>query len=117
VASSGDPLALITGGHLTMDKLSAMRGRGARGFTDQYPERRDYDSNPPAPPGKPFSLSDAINTIRDLRTPQNGASRVGYAGYADPLPVGTGLDRSAGNRDGGTGIGPFTPIAKLLKKV
>ncbi|OOQ86450.1 hypothetical protein PEBR_21418 [Penicillium brasilianum] len=116
VASSGDPLALITGGHLTLEKLSAMKGRGARGFTDQYQERRDYDSNPPAPHGRPFSLSDAINTIRDLRTPQNGASRAGYAEYAGPLPGGRGQDRSAENRDGGAGIGPFTPIAKLLKK-
>lgn len=93
-----------------------MKGRGARGFTDQFQERRDYDSNLPAPHGRPFSLSDAINTIRDLRNPQNGASRAGYAG---PLPVGRGrgLDRLTGNRDGGAGISPLTPIAKLLQKV
>lgn len=105
-----------------MDKLNDMRGRGARGSVDQYQdqylyqERRDYGSNPPAPHGKPFGLFDAINTIRDLRNPQNGASRqngVSHGGPAVSGPAGGGLDRPAGGREGTTS----NPIAKLLKKV
>lgn len=95
-----------------------MKGRGAWGSPgDQYQERRDYDSNPPAPHGKPFGLFDAINTIRDLRSPQNGASRGGLGGSAVGVPAGRGLDRFAAGREETANIGPFTPIAKLLKKV
>ncbi|OKO97812.1 hypothetical protein PENSUB_9738 [Penicillium subrubescens] len=119
-ASSGDPLALITAGRFTMEKLNDMRGRGAGRsvdqyqYQDQYQERRDYGSNPPAPHGKPFGLFDAINTIRDLRSPQNGASRQDGASHGGPavgVPVGRGLDRSAGGPEGTS-----NPIAKLLKK-
>lgn len=118
-----------------MDKLNDMRGRGAgrsgdqyqshyqghyQGhyqdqYQDQYQERRNYGSNPPAPHGKPFGLFDAINTIRDLRSPQNGASRQNGASHGGPafgVPADRGLDRSAGGREGST-----NPIAKLLKKV
>lgn len=116
-ASSGDPLALITGGHLTMNKLSSMKGRGTGGLTDQYQGRDDYGSNPPAPHGRPFGLFDAINTIRDLRSPQNGAQHAGYAPYAADASGGRGLDRLAARREDSGSIGPLTPLAKLLKKV
>lgn len=97
-----------------MDKLSEMKARSERGFTDQSQAQRDYGSNPPAPHGKPFVLFDAINTIRDLRSPQNGGLRGGPAVNA---PGARGADSFPLRREENVNIGPFTPIAKLLKKV
>lgn len=97
-----------------MDKLSEMKARSGRGFVDQSQAQRDYSSNPPAPHGKPFGLFDAINTIRDLRAPQNGAL---HDGSAVKVPGARGADSFAPRREENVNIGPFTPIAKLLKKV
>ncbi|KAJ5167516.1 uncharacterized protein N7482_006297 [Penicillium canariense] len=111
-ASSGDPLALVTGGHFTMGKLNSMNGRGSREALDPYSARRDLGSNPPAPHQRPFGLFDAISTIRDLRKPQNSAS-LGGSGVDTG---GRGLDRIASRRAEKDNIGPLTPLAKLLKK-
>lgn len=97
-----------------MDKLNEMKARSGRGFADQSQAQRDHGSNPPAPHGKPFGLFDAINTIRDLRSPQNGSV---HRGYAVGAPGARGADSFASRREESGNIGPFTPIAKLLKKV
>lgn len=97
-----------------MDKLSGMRGPGAWGSIDQSQPHQDYGSNPPAPHGRPFGLVDAINAIRDIRSPPNG-SLLGNS--VVNVPDGRGLDRFASRREELGNIGPLTPLAKLLKKV
>ncbi|KAJ5682985.1 hypothetical protein N7462_006150 [Penicillium macrosclerotiorum] len=112
-ASSGDPLALVTGGHLSVEKLSGMKARGSRGLLDrQHGGFSSSSSNPPAPHGRPFGLFDAINTVRDLRSSQGGA-RAALSGSRSPRRE---IDRVTSRRDDGESGGVRSPLAKLLQK-
>ncbi|KAJ5725052.1 uncharacterized protein N7483_006409 [Penicillium malachiteum] len=123
-ASSGDPIALVTGGKFTREKLSDMKGRGPRrilterfsSYDSQSDSPRDTgsnsSSNPPAPYGRSFGLKDAINQVKDIR--RSGS-------FTQSSPRGSrdeGRDfdlqrlRAAKNN-----VGLLTPITKLLKKV
>ncbi|KAJ5578765.1 uncharacterized protein N7459_007729 [Penicillium hispanicum] len=130
-ASSGDPLALVTGGYFTTEKLQALRGgsggpgglRGRRGhasYGTQDPRYEDQEpySNPPAPYGRPLSRRGIISTISELRSRQDISQTAPRDGYG---PSYNDMSRNGGRRglarDRQNNIGPLTPIAKLLKKV
>lgn len=81
-ASSGDLLALVSGGHFSADKLQSLRGgRSPLGRTrgsyapdqfasQEYDQRRDSRSNPPAPHapyGRSLDVRGIIGGRRDMR--------------------------------------------------
>lgn len=122
-ASSGDPLALITGGKLSMEKLQRLRteqSRGGRGHSNEYPNdgstRTQSASNPApyAPYGRSLRMRDVIAQARDLRSPQSSAQS---SLRGDPYSGGRHFPTRGsptGQRDN---HGLLTPIAKLMKKV
>ncbi|KAJ5912298.1 hypothetical protein N7504_001181 [Penicillium tannophilum] len=121
-ASSGDPVALITGGKFSMEKLQRLKAeqsRGGRGYPNEYQNdgslRTHSDSNPGpyAPYGRPIGLRDAIAQARDLRS-----SRSSTQSCSRDVPYSGGRNfpargYPAGQRDN---RGLLTPIAKIMKK-
>ncbi|KAJ5286614.1 hypothetical protein N7478_002300 [Penicillium angulare] len=126
-ASSGDPLALVTGGKLTMDKLQGMKGnrcgllRDRRSFSSQSEDdgyMRSYsNSNAPAPHapyGRGFGLRDAINQVRDMRNPQSPPESLSQDDMYYERPSLRMRGSSGGQRERN---GPLSPVSKLMKKV
>ena len=89
-ASSGDPLALVTGGHASMGALRG--GHGIRG-------RRN------------FGAVGLIGSIMEMRNPSNDTGSTSRPVY------GTGPGRNAGPPRPLGNIGALAPITKLLQKV
>ncbi|KAJ6031664.1 hypothetical protein N7540_002396 [Penicillium herquei] len=122
-ASSGDPIALVTGGKFTREKLSDMKGRGPRrmlterlsSYDSQNDSPRDTgsnsSSNPPAPYGRNFGLRDAINQVKDSRR-SGSFTQSSPRGSRDE---GRDLDLKR-LRSAKDNVGLLTPISKLLKK-
>ena len=132
-ASSGDTIALMTGGNLTMEKLQswksrqsqALGGRGASrgrgdfsGSPDDYYSQRTSDPNPPAPHGRPLSLRDIMSIVRDVRSPPDSAQsasrdyfdRSTSRDYVDRTDQGSCMDRKENS-------GLRSPISKIYSKV
>ncbi|KAJ5088474.1 hypothetical protein N7456_012090 [Penicillium angulare] len=125
-ASSGDPLALVTGGKLTMEKLQGMKGnrgglmRDRRGFSSQSQDdgyMRSYsNSNAPAPHapyGRSFGLRDAITQVRDMRSPQ---SSPGSSSRDDMYYERPGLRMRGSSGDQRERNGLLSPVSKMMKK-
>ncbi|KAJ5648857.1 uncharacterized protein N7484_002580 [Penicillium longicatenatum] len=121
-ASSGDPLALVTGGKLSMEKLQRLKNeqlRGGRGYCNGYQNdgsmRTQSASNPAphAPVGRSVGLRDVIAQAREFRSPQSSTQSFSrdepYSGGRSFLARGS----TTGQRDN---HGLLTPIAKLMKK-
>ena len=118
-ASSGDPLALITGGNITREKLQGLkngRTRGVGGRRSYLDEPQDgsagspNSSSPRGPYGRRLGLRDAVALAKDIRNPQQSAE---YSARDDSL-VGRLQSRTRGQKERS---GLLTPISKLLKKV
>ncbi|KAJ5614828.1 hypothetical protein N7528_008482 [Penicillium herquei] len=124
-ASSGDPIALITGGKFTRDKLSEMKGRGPRrvlterlsSYDSQSDSPRDTGSssrsNPPAPHGRPFGLRDAINHVQDIRRSGSLTQSSPRGSRDEGTRTDSDLMKLRGAKDN---VGLLTPITKLLKQ-
>jgi hypothetical protein len=131
-ASSGDLLALVTGGHLSMDKLQSLRGaRPGLGRTlgsynqDPYASHNysysqsESRSNPPAPHaphGRPLGrgIIGELRDDRDSRAPRQRGS-YGSSAYEAQSDEDRVFDRRA-RGDRGQNIGLLTPIAKLRQQ-
>ncbi|KAJ5991737.1 hypothetical protein N7451_007461 [Penicillium sp. IBT 35674x] len=121
-ASSGDPIALITGGKYSMEKLQRLKAdqsRAGRGYPCDYQNdgsmRTHSASNPVpyAPYGRSIGLRGVIAQARDLGSSQS-STRI-YSG-GDPNSGGRDFPargHQAGQRDNS---GLLTPLAKLMKK-
>ncbi|KAJ5311944.1 hypothetical protein N7508_002774 [Penicillium antarcticum] len=130
-ASSGDLLALVTGGHFSTEKLQSLRGvRPGLGHTrssysqdsnasHEYYLQSESRSNPPAPYapyGRPLGrgIIGGWREAQDSRSPrQTGfhGSSAHEAGGEDRV-----LDRRARRGGSGQNIGLLTPIAKLRQQ-
>lgn len=116
-ASSGDPLALITGGNITREKLQGLkngRSRGIGGRRSYLYEPQDGSSSSPSsstrgPFGRSFGLRDAVALAKDIRNPQQSA---GSSSRDDSL-VGR-LQSLRGQKER---YGLLAPVSNLLKKV
>ncbi|KAJ5126516.1 hypothetical protein N7448_007295 [Penicillium atrosanguineum] len=98
-ASSGDLIALVTGGKSNL-------------FT------RDMSSNPPAPHapyGGRLGLKEIIENVKELRSSQDSAQMPAKGNFR-PECTSSGFEGLASPRDNSNRAGPLTPVAKLLKK-
>ena len=118
-ASSGDPLAFVTGGRFTTDDIprrqahqSHFRSRCPSSIYDDYQMRENSRSNAPAPHGRPFGLTEAIGVIRDFRNTPNG-----YQAPRDGLYDHHGRNQASRGPLGERDDRQSNPLAKLLKKV
>ncbi|KAJ5998107.1 hypothetical protein N7499_005514 [Penicillium canescens] len=131
-ASSGDLLALVTGGHLSMGKLQSLKGARpglgrTRGSYNQDPyashnysysqnEPRSNPSTPHAPHGRPLGRG-IIGDLRDARDSRSPRQRGPYGSSVYEAQSGEYrvFDRTA-RGDRGQNIGLLTPIAKLRQQ-
>ncbi|KAJ5948357.1 hypothetical protein N7466_001372 [Penicillium verhagenii] len=121
-ASTGDPLALISGGKFTMEKLQRLKSeqsRGGRGVSNEYRDDDHMQSQsasnaaPHAPYGRSFGLRDAIAQARDFRNPQNAAQ---FSSSNDPYPADRNFSARGSLTGQGDNKGLLSPVAKLMKK-
>lgn len=114
----------MTGGHITTEKLSRLKG--GQGFgrerslnaTNSYYSRWDTNSNQPAPHaphGGLFGLQDIIGNVRDLRSPQD-STQAPFRERFGSDNADRGLEKMSSLRDNKGNVGLLTPVAKLLKK-
>lgn len=134
-ASSGDPLALLSAGRFTMEDLprrqlqqSRFEGRSRFERQDSYRTRDNshFNSNSPAPHaphGRPFGLFEAIDAIKELRSPSNNhyEHRPGVYNSNRDYTYDTTGTVSRGPRESLLDVrekkSQSNPLAKLLKKV
>ncbi|KAJ5704262.1 hypothetical protein N7493_011400 [Penicillium malachiteum] len=124
-ASSGDPIALLTGGKFTREKLSDMKGRGSRRvFTERHSSydsqndstrdtRSTSRSNPPAPYGRHSGQRDAVNQAQDIRRSGSRTQSSPRGSRDEGIPRDSDLKRLRGAKDN---VGLLTPISKILKQ-
>jgi hypothetical protein len=128
-ASSGDLLALVTGGHFSAEKLQSLKsarpglGRTRSSYNRDPHASLDYSdsqgesrSNPPAPHaphGRPLGM-DIIEGWRDARNSRSSRQRRSYESSAYEAQGGEVDRRACGDR--GQNNGPLAPIMKLREQ-
>ncbi|KAJ5642454.1 hypothetical protein N7490_006454 [Penicillium lividum] len=111
-ASSGDPLALVTGGKLSMEKLQTFkseRSRVGRNCPNEHQDASALNPAPHAPYGRSLGLRDVIAQARDFRSPRSSSRDELYFAGRNFSARGTQLDQRHDR-------GLLTPIAKIMKK-
>lgn len=134
-ASSGDLLALVSGGQLSAQKLRSLRGsrsplgRRSRGSYVQdpyasqgYDQGRDSRSNPPAPHascGRPLGVRGIVGGIRDAQGSRSAGQRGSFESTEYDTARGENsriVGRRAVHGDHRGKIGLLSPIAKLREQ-
>jgi hypothetical protein len=123
-ASSGDLIALVTGGKVTSETLSSMKGQGlgrGRQFNTRQSNvfNRDINSNQPAPHasyGGRSGLKEIIENVRELRSSQV-STQMPTRGRFESDNTDRRFEGLVSLRDNKNSGGPLIPIGKLLKKV